>query len=59
MDAVASVSRKIPTPRPSLTEEREKAILFLLPGLIMSIMKLLATPQPYRHVSVACPSLSD
>src|SRR5215213_4118242 len=30
MSAVATVSRKIPTPVPGLTEEREKLILFLL-----------------------------
>src|ERR671916_1417505 len=33
MTAVARVSRKIPTPRPSLAEERERPILFLLSRL--------------------------
>src|SRR3954452_8055525 len=33
MKAVAMVSRKIPTPRPSFSEERETAILLLLSPL--------------------------
>jgi hypothetical protein len=52
------VSSNIPIPTPSLTEEREEAILFLLCRLNKLYEVTLSALQHYRYLSVACSSLS-